>query len=209
MSGLRIIGFVACMALGTLWSRGQSCKFSVYYHGKPYAMNTLKDMEDDTVLILQFKIYVRYLEPQKNVWHHELLDFYLAKEPLILKLPKGADSVQLWVGVDSSLQEKGVGTGVLDPKNDLYWGWFPGYIGVKVEGVSTPKYGSFQYHLGGFRRFNANNASFWVKPKKSYAIDLEEFISKIPKEKEGKIMSPGAGIPTLVQEFVQCIHEVD
>lgn len=200
-------GSIIAFLLGS-FAHAQTCQFSVYYAGKPYSMNTLKYLSDDTLMVLQLKCYVRYQDPKKKTWEHKLLDFYLAKAPLELRIPKGVDSVQLFFGVDSALQEKGIGTGDLDPKNNMYWGWFPGYIGVKVEGVSL-NHGSFEYHLGGFRRFNSNQSFIWVKPKKHYAIDLEEFISKIPAEKSGKIMSPGPNIPTFVDYFVQSIHELD
>lgn len=159
-------------------------------------------------MVLQFKFYVRFLDPQKKQWEHHLLDFYLSKEPITLSLPKKLDAVQLFIGVDSTLQEKGVGEGDLDPQMNMYWGWFPGYIGVKMEGVSTLT-GGFQYHLGGFRKNNSNESFIWVKPRKHYAIDLGEFLSKIPAEKSGKIMSPAADVPSLVQEFSRCIHALD
>ncbi len=184
----------------------QSCKFSVQYAGQPYSMNTLIYTPTDTAIVMQLKCYVRYLHPKKQVWEHQLMDFYLAEKPIELKLPRGADSIQLFFGVDSALQEKGVGTGDLDPKNNMYWGWFPGYIGVKVEGISE-LFGGFEYHLGGFRRYNANQSFLWVKPGGNYSIDVGEFISKIPKEKEGKIMSPGPEIPRFAQYFVESIHE--
>lgn len=74
--------------------------------------------------------------------------------------------VQFIIGIDSlkSVSDISQRTGILDigsgPTNDeaMYWDWNPGYIFLKLEGISpaaTSANDKFYYHIGGFGGRNA------------------------------------------------------
>ena len=73
-----------------------------------------------------------------------------------INIPEG-DYAQLSfvLGVDSLRNTKPIEdrTGVLDPENEMYWGWNSGYIFFKMEG-SSPSIPAvdkkYRFHIGGF-----------------------------------------------------------
>ena len=54
------------------------------------------------------------------------------------------------IGVNSALNFAGPQAGALDVANGMYWTWQSGYIGLKLEGMSTACPEGFTYHVGGF-----------------------------------------------------------
>ncbi len=85
-----------------------------------------------------------------------------------VKVPEGDYTrVTFTLGVDSlrSTMDISKRTGVLDPAggmdNGMYWGWNPGYIFLKMEGISPAApvdptgVRKYRYHIGGFGGYSA------------------------------------------------------
>ena len=68
------------------------------------------------------------------------------------------DSIAFLLGVDSARNTSGVQRGALDPINDMFWTWQPGYIMQKLEGTSPQSRivnNKIEYHIGGYSGANS------------------------------------------------------
>ncbi|MFN4882022.1 MAG: MbnP family protein [Bacteroidota bacterium] len=123
------------------------------------------------------------------------------------------DSIGFVLGVDSLLQEYGIGKADLDPVNGMYWTWQSGYIHFKLEGIYYPKFSSekeITLHLGGYRtpHQTIQQLKFTCSPyHKNYLnLNLYPFINYALKSDALQIMSPCLKAVELSANLTQCIH---
>lgn len=99
----------------------------------------------------------------------------------------GVDSVRSTMGIDKR-------TGVLDPaggmEDGMYWGWNPGYIFFKMEGISAnvpvdpSGQRKYRYHIGGYGGYNVQN----INNIKSITLDLKAGgVAKVRNGREANI----------------------
>lgn len=108
-------------------------------------------------------------------------------------------SIRFYLGIDSTTNVAGAGSGDLDPTKGMYWAWQSGYINMKLEGNSrlcAKNRNEFQYHLGGYA--GANNALQIVELKVknenvvNINVDVERFLAHVDMINLTHVMSPSA-----------------
>lgn len=94
-------------------------------------------------------------------------------------------------GVDSLSCVSGVKTGVLDPRNGMYWTWNSGYIFFKLEGTINGK--AFTWHVGGFAGNQAAMFPIRIASKQGmYTLNLDlKKLMQLAKVSTSEIMLPG------------------
>jgi hypothetical protein len=137
--------------------------FRAYVHGEPLKMNKkYQNPFGETFEISRFRFYVGKIEGihkdtarKMNVSSYRLIDFSDSSSTYIsLPATTGTyNGIQFLLGVDSTDQNRGAQTGVLDPIRGMFWTWNTGYVTFKIEGYS-PESGQpahmIAYHIGGY-----------------------------------------------------------
>jgi hypothetical protein len=140
-------------------------------------------------------IFKAYIAIDSNV---HLLDFKSDSSFLKILVPH-REIHNFRFGVDSMLQENGVGEGDLDPINGMYWTWNSGYIQMKLEGkfiVDTITSKKFEYHIGGFRNGLNVSKTRSIRPVRGNnhtyraQINLNQVLERFKHKGIYNIMSP-------------------
>jgi hypothetical protein len=104
-------------------------------------------------------------------------------------------SVPLFFGVDSTIQQNGIGEGLLDPVHGMYWTWQSGYIHFKMEGSieihGTKK--NVSLHLGGFLAPHSTLFGIEIPVKKRKAkleFHLDSMLLNLAKDNLWTLMRP-------------------
>lgn len=111
---------------------------------------------EEHFVVNKFKYYLSHIafngEKQDEIYLIDEKDN--ASKTIAFHIPSGKYSfLSFQIGVDSVFNVSGAQTGVLDPRNDMFWTWNTGYIMAKLEGTSKASNivnGKFEYHIGGF-----------------------------------------------------------
>jgi len=140
-------------------------RFAVYVHGVPMQLNKkYKNPFSEIFEISRFRFYTGKMVTiysdagiktnLSNAYH--LIDFSDSASTLIeLRVKEGScKEIQFQLGIDSTDQNQGAQSGVLDPVKGMFWTWNSGYQSFKIEGVSPasdqPAH-MMAYHIGGYR----------------------------------------------------------
>ncbi len=90
------------------------------------------------------------------------------------------------LGVDSTDQNQGAKTGVLDPKKGMFWTWNSGYLSFKIEGrsdVSNQPAHMIAYHIGGYRSPNSTVRTIKLIPETTVQTSIKKkTVVEIPIE---------------------------
>jgi len=150
---------------------------------------------------------------------HYLIDFHKDSSSTRFIELKNMDENEVYelvflLGVDTKTCSSGIGEGVLDPVNGMYWTWQSGYINFKLEGVSMKspaKKNRFHLHLGGFRKPHVSSQKIKLglqKPSSQIKIcfDLKTFLENIDLNKQHNIMSPSKQSVALSRLAQSCFY---
>ena len=128
--------------------------------------------------------------------------------------PKSIRKIEFTLGVDTKTSAGGIGEGVLDPVNGMYWTWQSGYINFKMEGFSDKspaRKNKFQLHLGGFKKpyVSVQTVALSIKQftaDQSVYFDLKKFMNGVNLQKQHTIMSPSKEAVVLTKLAKSCFY---
>lgn len=167
-----------------------------------------KLVKGDSINLETFRIYLSklcLLKNGKTVAKASKINWLAdASNPLSLSLSipvkkgRSFDTIEFFIGIDSSTQSGGAMAKDLDPIHGMYWTWQSGYIHVKLEGqyakCQTRKQ-RFQWHIGGYSypwstiqkiRLPCN-----TQQELTIEISLDQFFKAAFELEQCEIMSPG------------------
>lgn len=189
------------------------------WQNNPLVLNKAYAIENDTVVIEQWKCYLRLSALYRNNERvytfpsaHHLLN---AENPNTLQwnvdVPSNIayNSIEFEVGVDSSVQMQGVQGQDLDPENDMYWSWQSGYINTKLEATSLHPKRKYTLHIGGYRspfnsleRFRVNTTGDSIQ----LACPIDTWMDDARKLPLSQIMKPGTEAQHLATMWANTWH---
>lgn len=185
-------------------------QFVPYWGDEPLNADSVyySEKNGDSIRFTQFRFYISDFAIHENNIAGAVTDYQLID---LSKGPSTANIIQYHsmgriteftfnLGIDSATNVNGVGSGVLDPTNGMYWAWHSGFINLKLEGTSpscTKNRGKFQYHLGGYAapynalrriklQYETDDEHIRIK------VDLKNFIDHVELKQQVVVMSPGA-----------------
>ena len=173
----------------------------------------------DSLSISQVKFYIsniRFLNEGKEVFKssdsYHLVNAEMAESlHLPLSYPQNLlfNHLGFEIGIDSTMNAKGVFAGDLDPMHNMYWTWQSGYINVKIEGktkaIANRDHG-FQFHLGGYKApFNTIQTILmpvnYNRENPVIKLDIGGFLEGIDFQSTAMVMSPNAKAVQLSKQF--------
>lgn len=176
--------------------------------------------EGDSFSITTLRFYVSaiaFYQNENKVWEepnsYHLLDAEVPDQMRIsLKVPStlAYNRLHFSLGIDSTTNEAGAGSGALDATQGMYWAWQSGYINFKLEGThpacNTRKH-AFQFHLGGFRGKDYCLQKIILPVSKNNNIeiitDISRFLNSINMAQQNTVMIPGKEAVLLSQKAAQ------
>jgi hypothetical protein len=119
--------------------------------------------------------------------------------------------IRFKLGIDSTTNVAGVGSGDLDPTRGMYWTWQSGYINLKLEGTSRlckSNRDKFQYHIGGYSAPVNSLRNVILKVEKDEGdfnvhVDVAQLLGHIDLAGVTHIMSPSAKSQELADHAVK------
>lgn len=136
------------------------------FNNEPIVLNNKQYVNDsgDTLTIETFKFYLSNFSIYNNGKKYVVPERYFLvdaekEESKKVVLPglmqQKIDSIEFFIGVDSTASVSGALDGALDPMNGMFWAWNTGYINAKLEGKSNScktLHHAFEFHIGGYLR---------------------------------------------------------
>lgn len=213
LNRFRLVGLLTLVyALSASFAdlRTVDVQFVPYWGDKPFKADSVyfSEKNGDSIRFTQFRFYISDFILHENIIAGAVTDYQL------VDLSTGASSANIIqyhsmgriteftfnLGIDSATNVNGVGSGMLDPTNGMYWAWHSGFINLKLEGTSpscTKNRGKFQYHLGGYSapynalrqvklQYETDDEHIRIK------VDLKKFIDGVNMKDQAVVMSPGA-----------------
>ena len=169
--------------------------------------------------ISQIKLIGNKKQPFRPEQEYFLIDFHHdSTNSRLIRFdsldPKSIRKIEFTLGVDTKTSAGGIGEGVLDPVNGMYWTWQSGYINFKMEGVSDKspaRKNRFQLHLGGFKKpyVSAQTITLSIKQitaDQSVYFDLKKFMNGVNLKKQHTIMSPSKEAVVLSKLAKSCFY---
>lgn len=200
---MRFFGLVGLMGLMVHGSfAATQIQFRFTWEGKSAAIGEKYILPNgDTLIFQNCRMYIG-IGAQPSKVQYVLLDLEksVTSEVITIKCKRNADTatLNLILGVDTALQEKGVQKGSLDPIHGMYWSWQTGYIHYKFEGVYISSNGekkSFEYHLGGYAGVQNSVVYKTVKIKTGQVNEIQLPLNLValvlPFSTQPGLMSPG------------------
>ncbi len=196
--------------------------------GQPLNLNEKIAQNDngDSIQITSLRFYIssiKLMKEQHSVQQlkteSHLIDWEVTASRS-LTMPCGRDSifdsVRFQLGVDSSLQAQGIGSGDLDPVLGMYWTWQSGYINFKLEGEYLPlqeKPVKIALHLGGFMAPYATSRLIQIpmlgqENDVTINIELDGLLAQALRNHTNQVMSPGEAAVQLSDVLAQSFKVV-
>ena len=197
-------------------------KFCLVYDSvihPPFRLNKTDSITKFKFYISQIKLIGNKKQPFRPEQEHFLIDFHHdSTTSHLIRFdsldPKSIQKIEFTLGVDTKTSAGGIGEGVLDPVNGMYWTWQSGYINFKMEGVSDKspaRKNRFQLHLGGFKKpyVSAQTVTLSIKQitaDQSVYFDLKKFMNGVNLKKQHTIMSPSKEAVVLSKLAKSCFY---
>ena len=197
-------------------------KFCLVYDSvihPPFRLNETDSLTKFKFYISQIKLIGNKKQAFCPEQEHFLVDFHRdATNSRLIRFDsldhKTIQKIEFTLGVDTKTSAGGIGEGVLDPVNGMYWTWQSGYINFKMEGVSDKspaRKNRFQLHLGGFKKpyVSAQTVTLSIKQitaDQSVYFDLKKFMNGVNLKKEHTIMSPSKEAVVLSKLAKSCFY---
>jgi hypothetical protein len=125
------------------------------------------------------------------------------------------DTIQFFIGTDSTTNTSGAMAGDLDAMHGMYWAWQSGYINVKIEGASSickTRKNVFQYHLGGYLSPNQTRQQVTFAMANQHiniTIPFDEILQRQTLQNTPEVMSPGTQAVINIQRFKQALKPIE
>jgi hypothetical protein len=185
----------------------------------PFRINETDSLTKFKFYISQIKLIGNKKQAFRPEQEHFLIDFDRdATTSRLIRFDsishENIQKIEFTLGVDTKTSAGGIGEGVLDPINGMYWTWQSGYINFKMEGVSDKspaRKNRFQLHLGGFKKpyVSAQTVAFSIKQftaDQSVYFDLKKFMNGVNLKKQHTIMSPSKESIVLSRLAKSCFY---
>lgn len=127
----------------------------------------------------------------------------------LLLVDTSALYIKFTIGLPDTVLQSGIGEGVLDPLNGMFWTWQTGYVFVKCEAVFNQQ--KYSYHIGGMSPLPDARKTFTSKitlpagaQQIQWLVNWQQFIvPKMNRQLPLTCHTPGALALLLANNFVQ------